>query len=189
MKRQCSIDGCKKFTGVFGTARGYCGMHYRRWRIHGDPHTRLFSTYRPQPVPVEQRFAKCYVIDSVTGCWNWIAAKGGGGYGKITVNARSRVASRVSWEMNKGNIPKGLLVCHKCDNRACVNPDHLFLGTTSENAIDAAVKQRKRAKLSEEKVRFIRASDEPHSVLGRRFGVSPVSIAHVRNRRIWAHVP
>ena len=84
-------------------------------------------------------------VDKTGGCWIWTACKDRYGYGfiamKIDGKWTGRVrASRVGWELTYGPIPKGLLVCHHCDNPSCVRPDHLFLGTKSDNALDAVSK-------------------------------------------------
>jgi len=69
-------------------------------------------------------------------CWNWLAGKSGSGYGSFEYEGKTRNAHKLSWEFTNGPVPAGLLVCHKCDNPACCNPSHLYLGTHSDNACD-----------------------------------------------------
>ena len=91
---------------------------------------------------LREKFDGRYVVDEVTGCWNWVRGKFRGGYGAIAHGKKTLKAHRVSYELRFGPIPEGLLVCHNCDNPSCVNPDHLFLGTSRDNTKDMFAKGR-----------------------------------------------
>lgn len=100
---------------------------------------------------LEERFwAKVHKTD---GCWEWTAFVNSDGYGRIIRGRVVLLAHRVSWEFANGPIPGGLLVCHHCDNRPCIRPEHLFLGTYSDNAIDMTKKGRHGAHVHPESVR------------------------------------
>ena len=132
-------------------------------------------------------------------CWNWIAGKTKAGYG-LGVFARERFyAHRYSWELaNEQPIPEGLFVLHKCDNPACVNPDHLFIGTQADNMADKARKGRQtrgethgKAKLTDTDVVEIRAArqgGESCRSIARRTGMSHQQISCVTRGKSWSHI-
>jgi len=81
-------------------------------------------------------------IDKTGNCWDWLAGKDKDGYGKIKINGKDLQAHRASWDFHNGLIPEGMSVLHHCDNPSCVNPSHLFLGTTLDNMRDRDTKGR-----------------------------------------------
>lgn len=93
-------------------------------------------------IKLKNRFLSKYKIDLKTGCWNWVASKNKSGYGYFRFNQRTLLAHRASFIIYNGEITGGLHVLHKCDNPSCVNPEHLFLGTHSDNMNDMASKGR-----------------------------------------------
>lgn len=135
---------------------------------------------------------------NTNGCREWLLSKNAYGYGK-TANGRGGwiLAHRAAWVAANGAIPLGEEVCHRCDNRACLRIEHLFIATHAENMRDAKEKGRaagcpgiknKKAKLTEDAVRQIRESSESGSVLGRRFNISHVMASRIKRRAAWKHL-
>jgi len=81
-------------------------------------------------------------VEKSSQCWQWTGGKTWDGYGRIKLNGKTVMAHRVAYAMLKGEVPKHLILCHTCDNPSCVNPDHLFLGTHKDNALDREAKGR-----------------------------------------------
>lgn len=126
MPSNCIIPGCDSVS----MSRGWCGMHYARWRRKGDP---LVVVERWTLSPAERLLAK---VEKTDGCWLWRGAKYVSGYG-IIWHSELRTptgAHRYAYELWVGPIPAGLEVDHICRQRLCVNPEHLRLLTPSENA-------------------------------------------------------
>ena len=119
----CSIDGCIRPH----YARGWCHMHYGRWRVHGTTDDLRSS--------VEERFELQHEIRQGSDCWWWIGAKSSNGYGRFSVNGQMALAHRWAYEHRISPIPDGLVIDHLCQNRACVNHDHLQAITGALNII------------------------------------------------------
>jgi hypothetical protein len=151
----------------------------------------------PRVTPVHLRIIRSSLIND-KGCWLWRRKILKSGYGDIGINGKSVLAHRASYEAFRGPIPNGAQVCHKCDVKSCVNPEHLFLGTQKQNQADMVAKGRSArgemassAKLTERAVREIRRALPSYGyreALSKKFGVSPGSVSNIRARRTWAHV-
>jgi hypothetical protein len=156
---------------------------------------------------LKERFERHYTPEPNSGCWLWTGVVAAG-YGKLRRDSDPSKpldgAHRVSYELFKGEIPDGHVVCHKCDVRNCVNPDHLFVGTYKDNMQDAARKgrmnwkskdrklpvgeQHHSAKLTTEDVIAIRQLPISGVEAAQRFGVRPITISRIRRGLIWRHV-
>lgn len=131
---------------------------------------------------------------SPSGCWLWTGAKDKRGYGKINIEGRYVQTHRASWAEFKGD-PGQLFVCHHCDTPACLNPEHLFLGSHTDNMEDMTTKQRQKrgtektqAKLTEELVRTIRATQISCRIWAAATGATPMAVWNARNGKTWKHV-
>jgi hypothetical protein len=151
--------------------------------------------------PFEHRFWPCVdqngPVHPVLGtrCWVWTGPLTGDGYGRIRQKPHDHKAHRIGWHLRFGAIPDGLCALHRCDNRRCVNPDHLFLGTRPDNSADMVAKRRSTrgernpaARLRTADVIAIRrqlVGGVRTRELAASYGVSPQTIRRLRGRRFW----
>lgn len=151
---------------------------------------------------VEERFWDKVDKHSDDLCWEWTGVKDRKGYGQIKIEGKTKLAHRISYEIVNGTIPEGIdyhgvCVCHKCDNRLCVNPGHLFLGSQKDNLRDMIKKGRRvntagshngNVKLTESQVLLIREDRRSGVVIASDYGVSRSQISNIKNRHQWKHL-
>jgi hypothetical protein len=139
--------------------------------------------------------AKQVHVDS--GCWEWVGTLNDSGYGVMRNHYKYVGAHRLSYQQFVGPIPDGMHVLHKCDNRKCINPEHLFVGTNAENVADKVAKGRQRrhhgeknphARLTAQDVVAIRASGERQKDLAAKYGVTRTCIYDIRVGKSWGHL-
>ena len=127
-------------------------------------------------------------------CHPWTGTTNQYGYGRLVVCGRREVASRFGWEIARGPIPKGMQVCHTCDNPPCQNPRHWFLGTHVDNSADMMAKGRhrrvanSRQKMTEDDVADLRrraGNGDSTRDLMARFGLSKAHVNHIRSGKSW----
>lgn len=161
-------------------------------------HVRPPQQYGPKGDYLEA-FRSHIHVEPNSGCWLWLGADNGCGYGKF----RGRYAHRISFELAKGNIPARMHLDHKCRVRCCVNPDHLEPVTNAENARRGIVghhmkyggaprgAKHRMARVNEDTVRLIRtqyAQGKSQYALARELGISQPTVSQIVLRKTWRHI-
>jgi hypothetical protein len=186
----------------YGTITLYAPNAVRPW----GNFTRASQSDNESPEHIADRLRYNSVLKEETGCWEWARYPTKFGYGRMTINNKSRVAHRLAYELAVGEIPPGKVVMHICDNPPCWNPAHLRLGTHRDNVQDCIQKGRsnptgpkdrekirgsnnRNSVLNENQVLEIRkllSSGIGPNALGRRYGVSKTTIRGIRDGVYWA---
>lgn len=189
----CKVDSCRNIATSKKSA--LCQKHYKRMKKHGT--TSATRRCRDQ---IDSRFWLYVDKKKDDECWPWIGSTGPNGYGRTSyLGKKDAIASRVSYEITHGKIPDGKIVMHTCDNRKCVNPSHLMVGSYLDNTRDMINKGRAihnpmvgskhpRSKVTEEDVLEIRENKEGNGAIAKRYNVSVSAIAHIRKMITWRHV-
>ena len=140
------------------------------------------------------RFNQKYVVDEETGCWNWVGAISDHGYGRFSIQHKNIKAHRFSYEYYVGPLEDGLVIAHICNNRKCVNYNHLRQDTHKSNSIDMVISNNQwKQKLSVEEVIKIKKELKfyyrgQYKNLADIYGVTPVNIASIKKGLTWSHV-
>jgi hypothetical protein len=184
----CAVAGCERPY----YAKHYCRLHWERSYFNGAPIVRVVLPGTPAAERLEfysERSGKCLVYTGHLDRY---------GYGQITIDGQMRTVHRLAYELAHGPIPKGLVVRHKCDNRPCIDPDHLEVGTNKDNSEDQVKRGRTtkgskngEAKLTEAQVVEILAALDGGALaihLAKEYGVGNSAIGRIRRREAWKHV-
>jgi hypothetical protein len=181
------------------------GSHRSEAADSGHGRERMGGAYEwPITETLEQRFTAKVRDGEVEECTVWLASRNPAGYGMIRNGRRMALAHRVAWVLANGEIPVGLHVLHHCDNPACCNIRHLYLGTNDDNIADKVARGRSHspqpkkrgdghplAKLTTADVLRIRAATGipgEGKRLAEELGVTKSAICHIQKRKIWKHV-
>lgn len=143
------------------------------------------------PAITEQRLFQNIAKDEISGCWEWTGAKDRKGYGRVNNPGGSGLVHRALWSMKRGEIPKGMMLCHHCDNRKCCNPDHLYAGNHADNVRDMVKRRRfekgenhHASKVSTEEIGQIRSLEGvPYRFIAGLYGISQSLVYLIRSRR------
>lgn len=151
------------------------------------------------------------ITKTASGCWIWRGTITGRGYGSVKYGVKTHSTHRMAYSLINGTIPDGMQVCHKCDIPACINPEHLFLGTASDNQQDSVRKGRKPSiigeknpmygvqgeahpshKLTADEVREMRllyaTGEFTQKELAKRFRTTQINVSVITLRKTWNHI-
>ena len=193
MGRVCSVQGCDRKH----SAKGFCNIHYQR-------HLGGIATNGNKKPTLEERIMS-KTIKLKNGCWLWTGAKSGGNgtekykYGYINVSGKIKRVHRVLYEITNNIVLDKKHLLHRCDNPACVNPEHMFVGNHQDNMNDMISKKRdyhpkgelNHSKLTEKQVLKIRAmakNGDSSTLLSIQFGVHVSTIRGIVTRKKWKHI-
>lgn len=142
-----------------------------------------------------ERFESKFEPVTESGCWIWVGACTGNGYGSFWMSPGYQAAHRVSFEMYNRALEGKEMVLHKCDTPLCVNPDHLFVGTHADNMADRQAKKRHAfggrnagAKINESDAIDIRLSSLPTAVLMKKYGISKSTVCRIKAKKLWSYI-
>lgn len=147
---------------------------------------------------LKERFYSKFIVNSENGCWEWAANRFPKGYGCFKLNGKSNAAHRISYKIHVGEIKERMVICHKCDNPCCVNPNHLFMGTQKENLQDRNLKGRSikghkngRCILTEKDIPIIKSllkEKIDQRDIAKKFGVAQTTISSIKLNKSWSHL-
>jgi len=186
-------------------------------KVNSKKEVKMFCLFCHKEIPVEKKKAKfcdrkCMSMSfrsdpvkdfhslysvSDNGCWEWTGLIMTCGYGRTTLNGNHIKAHRLSYTLFNGKIPEGMFVCHKCDNRRCINPDHLFVGTAKDNNADMISKKRNvvlsgedvvNSKLKENDVIEIFLSKLDHREIALKYGITRENVGAIKRKKTWKKV-
>jgi hypothetical protein len=187
----CCIKGCDSKV----LAVGLCNKHWRRNKRFGSPVlVNRTSGFFIGKTAEERYFAQVIKAD---GCWGWQSSKDKDGYpifNGTVLGVTYKRAHRFSWAFHHQQaVPDGMLVCHSCDNPTCSNPQHLRLGTPTDNQREKWIKGRDNytrpaSKVTEDQVRQIRQATGRQADIAAAFGITQTTVSDIKRRRSWSHI-
>lgn len=144
----------------------------------------------------KELFEEKFIPEPNSGCWLWEGSLNSSGYGSFCIGEKeTSLAHRFSYQTYRGEIPDDKCVLHRCDNRICVNPDHLWIGTNLDNVLDREAKGRgatigernPNSIITENAARHIKAGVLSREQYAKKYGIHETTVRHIQQGRRWAH--
>lgn len=196
----CIVNNCDRKRAK----NGYCYAHNKRFEEHGNPFYGKKIKYHAKTLI--DAFESRYIKGDINKCWEWKGWKNKAGYGYFSFDGLKHAAHRHAYILKNGLTADGLMICHKCDNPSCVNPDHLFAGTNGDNVRDAYSKNRRKpvpvesmprgnschlSKLTERdviKIKQLIQDGKGNTEIAKIYNVVHQTISCIRNNKTWKHI-
>ena len=188
-----------KKQGAAKYCSNFCSNKYKHLLGNAGRFKWAEATYKEKLEKIRENFENM-VIKNKEGCWDWKGSFASRGYGKITAFSPKRQIThhRASWLLHVGEIPKGMFVLHKCDNKRCCRPSHLYLGSHKKNMKDMTERNKQAlgekhgcAKLTEENVKEIKKQllyGLSGVDIAKKYNVSSTAIYWIKNNKTWKHI-
>lgn len=194
-KAVCTAESCARSQ----QAKGFCIKHYNRWRRTGNPNQA--RRMMPRGSTLHHRIEAQRTAGSPDSCWEWEGTIHHSGYGHMQVDGVQKSAHIWAYIDANGPIPEGQMVLHSCDNRRCVNPNHLRLGSHQDNMDDKVERDRCSRLMGElgpsrkitesdavEIIQRYATESISSAALGRDYGISPSQVQFIVNGKRWPHL-
>lgn len=188
-KLPCKVNGCEKHV----CAKGFCSTHYQRFRIHGDP---LHTTKRRYNMSLKETMFWCLTQTKKGGpkryCMEWIKYKTPAGYGEVSFQGKKILVGQLILTYFQGDS-NGRHMLHLCDNKTCINSDHLNWGSAGENVIHRMIRGPRniKCKLNSDNIKDIRILSKnglQQKIIAKQFNVAPNTISAILSGKSWSYI-
>lgn len=193
------MNSISQAAAILGSVGGSSGIGKSKARSSEVSRNAVMKRWKNSPT-VEERFWSNVDQKSSDECWPWKLAPTSGGYGRMKIRGKMISSHRLSWSIAYGPIPEGRYICHRCDNKICCNPHHLYCGTPKSNAEDARIRGRLVAPCGERngmhkltnaqalEIRRMNPMSKDFEEIGKRYGVSRGTIENIVYKSHWKSI-
>ena len=187
-QREELVKTCLVCGAIFEKDGRYSWAYFSKQRFCSARCSGVHNSKTMKRVTKSEKFWRHVDERDFSKCWPWQGPRDSAGYGQANWQGRILRAHALSLDLSGRPVPKGMHSCHTCDNKSCVNPAHLYVGTPAQNSRDAVLAGSHAKKLCKSDVIEIRASSLGAKSLSELYGVSETMIYQIKSRKKWKHI-